>query len=42
MIPFLLQLIGVYVVKIHKDIIPQNDHHAFIITFTYELYISVC
>lgn len=42
MIPFLLELTGVYVIKIDKHITPQNDHHTFIITFTYELYVSVC
>lgn len=35
MIPFLLEVIGVHVVKIDKDIASQNDHHPFIITFTH-------
>lgn len=35
MIPFLLEVIGVYMVKIDKDIVSQRDHHPFIITFTY-------
>lgn len=37
-LPTLLEVMGIYVVKILKDVTPQNDHNPVTIPFTYQVH----